>query len=85
MVINIVLWILFGAVIGWLTSILIKRDVEMATLANVIIGMAGAVIGGFLMGLSGAPGISGVDISSLIVAVVGALMLLFAVGSLNPA
>ena len=85
MVINIILWMLFGALIGWITSILIKRDVEMATLANVIVGMAGAVIGGFLMGLSGAPGITGLDISSLIVAVVGALLLLFAVGSLNPA
>jgi uncharacterized membrane protein YeaQ/YmgE (transglycosylase-associated protein family) len=85
MVINIILWMLFGALIGWIASILIKRDVEMATLANIIVGMAGAVIGGFLMDMSGAPGISGVDISSLIVAVVGALLLLFAIGSLNPA
>jgi uncharacterized membrane protein YeaQ/YmgE (transglycosylase-associated protein family) len=85
MLVNLILWILFGALIGWVTSMLIKRDVEMATLANVIVGMAGAVIGGFLMGLSGAPGMSGLDLSSLIVAVVGALMLLFAVGSLNPA
>lgn len=85
MVINVVLWVLFGALIGWITSLLIKRDVEMATLTNVIIGMAGAVIGGFLMGLSGAPGMSGVDIASLVVAVIGAFMLLFAVGSLNPA
>ena len=85
MLINIILWMLFGALIGWITSILIKRDVEMATLANIIVGMAGAVIGGFLMDFSGAPGITGVDISSLIVAVAGALLLLFAIGSLNPA
>ena len=50
MVINVILWILFGALIGWITSLLIKRDVEMATLANVIIGMIGAVIGGFFNG-----------------------------------
>jgi uncharacterized membrane protein YeaQ/YmgE (transglycosylase-associated protein family) len=85
MVINIILWILLGALIGWVTSLLVKRDVQMATLANIIIGVAGAVIGGFLMDFSGAPSINGLDFSSLFVAIIGSLLLLFAMGSLRPA
>lgn len=85
MVVNLILWILLGGLIGWVTSLLVKRDVELATLTNVIIGVAGAVIGGFLMDISGAPGIKGLDLASLLVAVIGSLLLLFAMGSLRPA
>jgi uncharacterized membrane protein YeaQ/YmgE (transglycosylase-associated protein family) len=52
----------------------------MGALANIIVGIIGAVIGGFLMNAFGAPGVTGFNLTSLIVAILGAVVLLFLVG-----
>ncbi len=53
----------------------------MGALANIVVGIVGALIGGFLMNnVFGAPGVTGFNLTSLIVAILGAVVLLFLVG-----
>ncbi len=75
--INIILWILFGALAGWLASLIMKTDEEQGALANIVVGILGAFIGGFVVSMVlGEDGVTGFNITSLIVAVVGAVILL---------
>lgn len=73
---NILVWIILGGLAGWLASKLMKTDAEQGILANIVIGIAGAFIGGFLVSLFGGSGVTGLDPYSLIVAVLGAVVLL---------
>ena len=78
--IDIVTWIIGGAIVGWAASLLMGRNRRMGCLANVIVGVLGAVIGGFLAGLVGEPGVTGFNLSSAAVALVGAVILLAITG-----
>jgi uncharacterized membrane protein YeaQ/YmgE (transglycosylase-associated protein family) len=80
MLVNLVLWIILGAAAGWIASVLMKRDAQMGAVANIIVGIVGAVIGGFLFNLLGLPGDTGFNIWTLLVAIVGAVVLLFLIG-----
>ena len=78
---NFILWIIFGAIAGWIASMIMGRNAQMGALANIVVGIVGALIGGFLMSnVFGAPGVSGFNLTSLIVAILGAVVLLFLVG-----
>lgn len=77
---NIILWIIFGGVAGWLASMMMKRDAQMGALANIVVGIIGAMIGGFIMNSLGAQGATGFNIYSLLVAVLGSVVLLAIVG-----
>jgi uncharacterized membrane protein YeaQ/YmgE (transglycosylase-associated protein family) len=69
-------WIIVGGVAGWLASIVMKTDARQGLLIDIVVGIVGAVIGGFLFGAIGQPGITGFNIWSLFVAFVGAVVLL---------
>jgi uncharacterized membrane protein YeaQ/YmgE (transglycosylase-associated protein family) len=77
---NFILWIIFGAVAGWIAAIISGRNAQMGALANIVVGIFGAIIGGFIMNAFGAAGVTGFNLTSLIVAILGALVLLFVVG-----
>ena len=70
---GIILWIIFGALAGWMASILMKTNYMM----DIVLGIVGAVVGGFLMGLVGQSGVNGFTLYSLIVAVIGAVVVIF--------
>ncbi len=72
---NILLWIILGAAAGWLADILMASAHGM--LEDIILGIIGAFVGGFIFNLFGAPGVTGFNFYSLIVAVVGAAILIF--------
>ena len=75
---GIISWLIFGAIAGWLASMLAGENAEQGWLANIAVGVVGAVIGGFIYGLFGGDGFEfGWSIGSFIVAVGGALVLLF--------
>lgn len=76
---NLILWIVFGALAGWIASLIMGTDAEMGAVANVIVGVIGAFIGGFLANLFGLGGVSGFNVWSLIVAIVGSIVLLWIV------
>lgn len=69
-------WLIIGAVAGWLASIVMKTNAQQGFLLDIIIGIVGAFIGGFLFNLVGAPGVTGFNIWSLFVAFIGAVVLL---------
>lgn len=69
-------WIIFGALAGWLASIITRTNREMGALLNIIVGIAGAIIGGSVAGLIGIDGVGEFNLSSLIVAVLGAVVLI---------
>lgn len=47
---SIIYWIVVGALAGWLASMVMKTDAQMGALANIVVGIVGAVIGGWLLG-----------------------------------
>ena len=78
--INLIIWLLLGALIGWLASIVMRTDAQQGALMNIIVGIVGALIGGFLLPMFGIGGsnINNNDfsLSGLLVAFVGAIVLL---------
>ncbi len=72
---NIVVWILFGAIAGWLAG-LIMGD-RRGWLGNILVGILGAALGGFIASLLGFGGVTGFNLYSLLVAVAGACLLLW--------
>ena len=70
-------WIILGALAGWLASIVTGRNAQMGCLANIIVGIVGGMIGGWVMSFFGGQGVTGFNIPSLLVAVLGAVILLF--------
>ena len=78
---NIIIWIIFGALAGWIASMIMGANARMGALANIVVGIVGAIIGGFLMtNVFGAQGVTGFNLMSLLVAIGGAVILLFLVG-----
>ncbi len=74
---GLLLWIIFGALAGWIASIFMKTDWEQGTIADIILGIVGAVVGGFIMNFFGQSGISGFNLYSLFVAIFGAVVVLY--------
>lgn len=72
---NIILWIIFGAIAGWIASVIMKS--EGGAVMDIILGIVGAAVGGFVMNLFGQSGVTGFNLYSLIVAVIGAMILIF--------
>lgn len=76
---NIIIMLIVGGVIGWLASIVMRTDGQQGIILNVVVGIVGAMLAGFLLTplLGGAPITSGaLDIRSLLVSFLGALVLL---------
>lgn len=74
-------WIIFGALAGWVASLITGRNQQMGCLANIIIGVIGAFIGGLLVELvSGQDFGMGWNWASFAVAVLGAVLLLAITG-----
>lgn len=79
---GILTWIIFGALAGWVASILAGTNERQGCLVNVVVGVIGAFIGGILMQLVTGSGFDfGFNLSSFIVAVVGSLILLILTGA----
>jgi uncharacterized membrane protein YeaQ/YmgE (transglycosylase-associated protein family) len=65
-------WIILGGLAGWIASLLMEE--RRGCLANIIVGILGGVIGGLLFSLIGGAGITGLNLWSLFVAVVGSIL-----------
>ncbi|HEY7811209.1 MAG TPA: GlsB/YeaQ/YmgE family stress response membrane protein [Allosphingosinicella sp.] len=75
---NWILIIVIGGVLGWLASIVMRRDAQQGILLNIVVGIVGAIIGGWLLsGLIGGGSITeGINVRSLITSFIGAVILL---------
>jgi len=74
---GIILWIIFGALVGWLASIVMKSGGGL--LWDIVVGIVGAVIGGFIMSLLGQSDVNGFNLYSFVVALLGACILIWIV------
>ncbi len=72
---SIIAWVILGLLAGFIGSKIVNRGGEGVVL-DIVLGVVGAVVGGFVFNAFGAVGITGFDIRSLIVAVIGAVIVL---------
>lgn len=82
---NIIFWIAFGLIAGFVANVFDPRPARGGLLGMLVLGILGAVLGGFLGDLLFGVGVTGFNLSSFIVAVVGSLILLFVGRSLTKA
>lgn len=61
---------------GWIASMIMGTDAQQGAIMNIVVGIVGAVLGGWLFSLFGAQGVEGFNIYSFIVALIGAVVLL---------
>lgn len=76
---GILSWIIVGGIAGWLAGLIMKGS-GSGVVMNIIIGIVGAFIGGLIMNMIGNVGVTGFNIWSLLVAIVGSVILLAIVG-----
>ena len=81
---SILAWIVLGLVAGFIGSKLVNKTGEGFVL-DIVLGIVGAVVGGWLFSAFGAPGVTGVNVYSLLVAIVGSVVLLVAYHALRRA
>lgn len=83
---NFIIWIVVGGILGWLASMVMKTDAEQGMILNVVVGIVGAFLGGWLLApLFGTGTINADDfsITSLLVSFLGAVILLAIVNLLR--
>jgi uncharacterized membrane protein YeaQ/YmgE (transglycosylase-associated protein family) len=79
---SLIIWLVVGGVIGWIASLIMKTDAQQGLFLNVVVGIVGALLGGWLLSpLVGAGTLNQGDFSlaGLLVSLAGAIILLFIV------
>jgi uncharacterized membrane protein YeaQ/YmgE (transglycosylase-associated protein family) len=79
---NLIIWLIAGGIIGWVASLLMRTDEQQGMTLNVVVGVVGALIGGWLLSpVVGAGTVNEGDLSlmGLLVSLGGAIILLFVV------
>lgn len=82
MFMNLLLWLVIGGVIGWLASLIMRTDAQQGVLLNVVVGIVGAALAGWL--ISPMVGVATINqgvlsLGSLVVSLLGAVLLLLIV------
>ena len=73
---SVIAWIILGLIAGFIGSKIVNKSGQ-GFLMDIVLGIVGAVVGGYLFTFFGATGITGLNIYSIIVAVVGAVVVLW--------
>lgn len=73
---GIIIWLIVGGVVGWLASIIMRRDAQQGIILNIVVGIIGAVIGGLILNHGNINNSNPLDIMSFLVSLVGAVILL---------
>lgn len=73
---EILVWIIFGGIVGWVGSLIMGTDGQQGIILNIVVGIVGAFLGGYIMNFFGEGGVSGFNLYSFMVALVGAVVLL---------
>lgn len=72
---SFIAWIVLGLIAGFIASKIVNKSGE-GVLLDIVLGVVGAFVGGFLFNLAGATGVTGLNLWSMVVAVLGAVVLL---------
>jgi len=77
---GIIIWLVIGGVVGWLASLIMRTDAQQGIILNIVVGIVGAFLGGFIFTQLGYAGAnindSGLSVTSFVVSLVGAVILL---------
>lgn len=75
---GIIVWLVMGGLVGWIASMIMGTNAQQGIILNIVVGIVGALIGGWLIGpLLGAGSINdGITVMSFIVSLIGAIILL---------
>jgi uncharacterized membrane protein YeaQ/YmgE (transglycosylase-associated protein family) len=73
---SVIAWLVLGLIAGFIASKLVNHS-GSGVLMDIVLGVIGALVGGFLFSVVGAVGVTGFNIYSMLVAVVGAVVVLF--------
>jgi uncharacterized membrane protein YeaQ/YmgE (transglycosylase-associated protein family) len=74
-VMSIIAWLILGLIAGFIASRIVNKSGE-GFILDIVLGIVGAFVGGFLFSLFGAGGVTGLNLYSLLVAVIGAIVVL---------
>jgi uncharacterized membrane protein YeaQ/YmgE (transglycosylase-associated protein family) len=74
---NILLLLIFGALVGWIASLVMGSNHRQGLIMDIVLGVVGSIVGGWIMSLFGEQGVTGFDLYSLIVGVIGAVILIY--------
>lgn len=83
MVMGLFSWLVVGGIAGWLASMLAGANAKMGLVANIVIGIVGAMLGGFILGIFGIGGVSGFNLWSILVATLGAFVLIYVIRAIK--
>ena len=72
---SIIAWVILGAIAGWIASLVTNSDRSL--LGDIILGIVGALIGGWVVALVGGQGVTGFNLPSLLVAILGSIVLVW--------
>lgn len=77
-IVSIIIWLVMGGLVGWIASMILGTNAQQGIILNVVVGIVGALIGGWLIGpLLGAGSINeGITVMSFVVSLIGAVILL---------
>ncbi|MBH1941176.1 GlsB/YeaQ/YmgE family stress response membrane protein [Mobilitalea sibirica] len=73
---NILVWLILGGISGWIASKIAGKDAEMGFGLNLVVGILGAFIGGWVAGLFGLGPATGLNLWSFVISILGAVILL---------
>lgn len=83
MIVNIIAWIVLGAIAGWIAGLLVRGDERWGVIGHIVLGIIGAIVGGFLatalLGGDFGAGNGNINIGSIIVAIIGAVIVVWVV------
>ena len=72
---SIIAWLVVGAIAGYLAGFIVKGDERYGVIGHIVLGVVGALVGGFLAGLlTGEDYTTGINITTIVVAVIGAVI-----------
>ena len=78
---SIIVWIIIGGLAGWIANMIMKTDGSLVK--NIVTGIVGALIGGFVMSFFGAAGFTGFNLWSFLVALIGSIILIAVINLLT--
>ena len=83
MIVTIIAWIVLGAIAGWIAGLLVRGDEGLGVIGHIVLGIIGALVGGFVANAlgfgSGREGGDVVNLQSIIVAIIGAVLVVLVV------
>ena len=80
---GIIAWLVLGALSGWIASIIMNKNGSMGIMANIFTGIIGAFIGGIVFNFLGHQKVTGLNLHSVLVSVVGACILIWILGAIT--